>query len=138
MINLLILAYNNLGHDIADAATHILGMELQQLRIIPVSYDDTPGKLEDQLQQVIDDLNTEPGLIILTDIFGATHTNTASKFLVPGKIDLISGLNLPMLLRIINYRHLAFEELVDKAVSGGREGIITQKDSTRSGTRTAE
>ena len=138
MINLLILAYNNLGHDITDAATHILGMELQQLRILPVSYDDTPEKLEDQLKQVIDDLNTEPGLIILTDIFGATHTNTAGKFLVPGKIDLISGLNLPMLLRIINYRHLPFEELVDRAVSGGREGIITQKDSTRSGTRAAE
>ena len=138
MISLLVLAYNNLGHDIADAAAHILGMELQQLRILSVNFDDTPEKLEDQLEQVIDDLNTEHGLIILTDIFGATHTNTAGKFLVPGKIDLISGLNLPMLLRIVNYRHLPFEELVDKAVSGGREGIITQKDSTRSGRRTTE
>jgi len=138
MISLLILAYNNLGHDIADAATHILGMELQQLRIMPVDYNDAPGKLENQLEQIIGDLNTERGLIILTDIFGATHTNIAGKFLVPGKIDLISGLNLPMLLRIINYRDLPFEELVDKAVSGGREGIITQKDSTRSGTRAAK
>lgn len=132
MISLLILAYNNLGYDIADAAAHILGVELQQLNIVSISYDDTPAKLESTLEQIISDMDQDHRIIILTDIYGATHTNIASKYLVPGKIDMVSGLNLPMLLRVMNYRNLPLDELVNKAISGGQEGITTSKDPSQS------
>lgn len=132
MISLLILAYNNLGYDIADAAAHVLGAELQQLNIVSVSYDDTPAKLESTLEQIISDMDQDHRIIILTDIYGATHTNIASKYLVPGKIDMVSGLNLPMLLRVMNYRNLPLDELVNKAISGGQEGITTSKDPSQS------
>jgi len=123
VIRLLIVTYNDFGSHIIDAAAHILGSYPEFLKTQRVGYDDTPEKLEVEIQQKLDQLKNTEGIIILTDVFGATHTNIALKFVSKGNISLVSGLNLPMLLRIMNYRHLDLASLVDKAVKGGQEGI---------------
>ena len=64
------------------------------------------------------------GVLILTDIFGATPANIALKLLEPGRIEGVAGVNLPMLLRALTYREKGMETLLAKAVGGGRDGIL--------------
>ena len=77
------------------------------------------------------------GVLILADIYGSSHTNAACRLLVPGQVELVSGVNLPMLVRVLNYRHLSMGELVRKAQSGGAQGIVcgTPPNRTAEGKR---
>ena len=64
------------------------------------------------------------GVLVLTDIYGATPGNIALKLLVPGRVEGISGVNLPMLVRALTYREQGLALTVEKALSGGTEGVI--------------
>jgi mannose PTS system EIIA component len=61
---------------------------------------------------------------VLTDIYGATPSNIASKLLKPGRVEGLAGVNLPMLIRALTYREAPLEEVLDKALSGAGEGIL--------------
>ena len=67
------------------------------------------------------------GVLLLTDIFGATPANVALKLLQPGRVEGVSGVNLPMLLRALTYRDKDMETLVTKTVAGGRDGVMLMK-----------
>lgn len=123
MIGILTITYQQLGSSIIEAATHIIGQPLHHVAAISVNYDDTPATIDSNIKREIEKLDQGQGVIILTDIYGATHCNTVQRNVVKGKVNMIAGLNLPMLLRTINYRHLAINDLVAKAIDGGREGI---------------
>ena len=69
-------------------------------------------------------LDTGDGVIVFTDIYGATPCNLAFKLLQPGRIEGIAGVNLPMLVRAFTYRTRGMETLIKKAVSGGCEGVL--------------
>ena len=64
------------------------------------------------------------GVLVLADIFGATPSNVAQKLVDGGKSRLITGVNLPMLLRAVSYRHEPLETLVSRAVIGGTQGVM--------------
>jgi PTS system ascorbate-specific IIA component len=68
--------------------------------------------------------DTGEGVLVMTDVFGATPANIALKLLKPGKIEGIAGINLPMLLRALTYRDNDMQTLITKAVSGGRDGVL--------------
>ena len=68
------------------------------------------------------------GVLILTDIWGATPSNIAMKLLVPGKIEGVAGVNLPMLLRALTYRERDMETLLSRAISGGCDGVMRMKN----------
>ena len=80
--------------------------------------------MQECLEQIVRKVEQGDGVLILADVYGATHTNVACRLLVRGRIELITGVNLPMLLRALNYRHLKMDDLIDKALSGGSGGII--------------
>ena len=69
-------------------------------------------------------MDSGEGVLILTDMWGATPSNVAVKLLLPGRVEGVTGVSLPMLLRAITYRNKDLETLVTKAVSGGRDGVI--------------
>ena len=69
-------------------------------------------------------------VLVMTDIYGASPANLALKLLEPGRIEGVAGLNLPMLLRALTYRQQGMEILVQKALSGGREGVINMHRQT--------
>ncbi len=61
---------------------------------------------------------------MLTDIYGASPSNLAAKLLQPGRIEGLAGINLPMLLRAINYRDKGMDALLARATGGGRDGVL--------------
>ena len=76
------------------------------------------------LRFFIQKVDSGEGVLVMTDIFGATPANIAMKLLKPGKIEGIAGVNLPMLLRALTYRDKGMETLLTKAIAGGRDGVI--------------
>ena len=128
MIGLLILAQRDIGKGLILAVEHVLGRRPEQLDAFPVNYDQPPETLMRALRPYVERLDSGDGVIMLADIYGATHINAACRLLQPNRVELIAGVNLPMLIRILNYRTLALPEVVDKALSGGREGIVCGTD----------
>ncbi len=124
MIGLVILAEKNLGAGLMAAAVHTLGKQPAQLVAMDLDYQAPPERISALLRDSLQKVDTGDGALIMADVYGATHTNVACHELVRGRIELITGINLPMLLRVLNYRHLKMDDLIDKALSGGSGGII--------------
>ena len=91
---------------------------------VSISQDCEPDELIADIQIIIDALTENTELLILTDLYGATPCNIAKHFAQHAKINIIAGVNLPMLIRLLNYSNSSSDELLNKAISGGREGIL--------------
>ncbi|MBK7357057.1 PTS fructose transporter subunit IIA [Propionivibrio sp.] len=124
MIGILLITHGTFGESLIQNVCHVLNKRpplLGQLGI--TAQDDLLDVLplaEAKLREV-DDGN---GVLIMTDILGATPSNLGLKLLVPGWIEGVAGVNLPMLLRALTYRNLGMNTLMQKAVSGGRDGVV--------------
>jgi PTS system ascorbate-specific IIA component len=124
MIGLLILAQEDFGKGLLHSVEHVLGILPAQLEAIPVDYLKAPEQMAQALRPYIERLDRGQGVLILADVYGASHTNAACRLLSKNHVELISGVNLPMLIRVLNYRNLSLEELIGKALNGGVEGIM--------------
>ena len=123
MVGLLIITHNNVGGALFDAAISVLGNCPLPYEILPVSQNCDPEERLEKAQLHLNTLNQSDGVLVVTDMFGSTPSNIATK-LAADNVKIITGLNLPMLIRIMNYPELSLEKLVNKAVSGGQNGVI--------------
>lgn len=124
MVGLLIITHNNVGGALFDAATSVLGNCPMPYKILPVSQNCDPEERFQQAQSDLNELNSSDGVLVITDMYGSTPSNIATK-LASDNVIIITGINLPMLVRIMNYPNLSLDILADKAVSGGQNGVIT-------------
>ncbi|UCH53359.1 MAG: PTS fructose transporter subunit IIA [Pseudomonadota bacterium] len=124
MIGLLILAHNDLASALIDAAAHTYGKRPPQLEAVGVTYRLSPEHIRARIAEQLRHVDSGAGVLILTDIYGATHTNVACTLLARGRYEMVTGVNLPMLLKALNYRDVSMDELIDKALSGGCGGIV--------------
>lgn len=124
-VGLLIVTHNEIGADILATARDILGQTLPMpAQVIQVEPDsDYESKLA-LVERSISELDNGDGVLILTDIFGATPCNIALKAAKGQHTAVISGINLPMIVRVLNYHALDLEQIVAKATSAGHDGII--------------
>ena len=124
MIGILIVSHGTLGESLIHCASHVLGKRPLLLRQLGVTVHDDPEAIQPQARDLIRFLDQGEGVLILTDLFGATPSNIACKLLYPGHIEGVAGVNLPMLLRALNYRpQMALPVLIEKVLSGGIEGV---------------
>jgi mannose PTS system EIIA component len=124
MIGILIIAHGSLGKSLMHCATHVMGGKPAQLDYLEVSTNDDPSKLMPKAQKLVTQLNAGEGVLILSDIYGATPCNMVTKLVNQEGVAGVAGVNLPMLVRVLNYRQEALEVCVEKAISGGREGVV--------------
>lgn len=124
MIGILIIAHGKLGESLIDCASHVMGSMPPRLGYLAVQNYDDPSVLIARAQQVIAELNDGDGIIILSDIYGATPCNVVTKLIRADMVEGVAGVNLPMLVRTLTYRDEPLKILVQKAVSGGREGVV--------------
>jgi len=124
MIGILIIAHGGLGESLIHCVTHVLGKQPPQLAHFSVGTNDDPSDLLPQAQQLMNTLNTGSGVLILSDMYGASPCNLVAKLLAPGTIEGVAGVNLPMLVRVLNYRDKPIKTCLEKAVSGGRDGVV--------------
>jgi len=123
MVGLLIITHNNVGGALFDAALSVVGNCPLPYEILPVTQNSAPEERIKKAQKYLETLNQKDGVLVVTDMYGSTPSNIATK-LAADNVTIITGLNLPMLLRIMNYPNLPLDELADKALSGGQAGVI--------------
>lgn len=124
MIGLLILGQKDFAAGLIASAAHTFGARPPALEAAGVDFTQAPEAVAAMIAQQVERLDRGDGVLILADVYGTTHTNLACRLLQRGRIELISGVNLPMLLRVLNYRHQGMDDLIDRALSGGCGGVV--------------
>lgn len=124
MIGILIIAHGSLGESLIHCASHVMGKMPLQLEHLAVTTQDDPNTLLPKALALLEKLNTGQGVLILSDIYGATPCNMVTKLLTPSVVEGVAGVNLPMLVRVLNYRNETLETCIGKAITGGREGVV--------------
>ena len=127
MIGILLITHGALGEALIQCACHVMNRRPLQLMQLGMAGQDDPLDALPLARRLLDITDTGDGVLILTDILGATPANAAAKLLEPGRIEGVAGVNLPMLLRVITYRERSMDVLVKKAVAGACEGVAHMK-----------
>jgi PTS system ascorbate-specific IIA component len=124
MIGVLIVSHGTLGESLVHCAAHVMGGEVPGLEQVNVTARDDPNAVLPNIRERVRRLDDGNGVLILSDIYGATPSNIVCRLLEPGRVEGISGVNLPMLIRALTYRNEPLPVMVEKALSGGHEGIL--------------
>jgi len=126
-VALLIITHNQIGQELISTASSILGNNTPPIHFISIPADLNPGDLggyADRIRDTIVDLNSQQKVLILTDIYGATPNNLARYFTNDLNAVVLSGVNLPMLLRVLNYAEQDLDQLVVTAIEGAKKGVV--------------
>ena len=123
MVGILIVSHGAFGESLIHCASHVLGKRPLYLRQLGVTVHDDPDAILPVAQDLIRFLDQGGGVLVLTDIYGATPSNIAARILEPGRVEGIAGVNLPMLIRALTYRDEPLEVVIAKALTGGQDGL---------------
>ena len=124
MIGILLITHGTLGESLIHTAIHVLNKRPPRLKQLGVTAQDDPLILLPQARAMVKELDQGDGVLIMTDMFGSSPSNLSAKLIVPGKVDAVAGVSLPMLIRALTYREKSLEVMVTKAISGGCEGVM--------------
>ena len=124
MVGILLVTHNGLGDSLVDCVRHVTGKIPTQLKTLSVLADDDPQAKEAEALALIKQLDTGEGVLLLTDIFGATPSNIARRLCQPGQVEGVAGVNLPMLLRVACGPQVPLDLMAQRALQGGQECIV--------------
>ncbi len=125
-VGLLLITHNDLGSTLLETTTKMLGSCPLLVETLAVTERTDLDLLRAQSRRMLEDLcwRTQ-GVLVLTDMFGSTPANIATGLQQEGAVAVVAGVNLPMLVRVLNYPQLDLQALIEKAISGGRGGVIS-------------
>jgi PTS system ascorbate-specific IIA component len=124
MVGILIIAHGTLGESLIHCASHVLNKRPPRARQLGITAQDDPVLLVPQARALVKELDDGSGVLLLSDMYGGSPSNIAAKLLIPGRVEGVAGVNLPMLIRVLTYRDRPLATVVMKAVSGGCEGVL--------------
>jgi PTS system ascorbate-specific IIA component len=124
MIGVLVISHGAIGETLLASAEQILGAQQAQVATLGVSRADDPDKVLARARGLAARLDSGAGVLVLTDMFGATPCNVASRLLADGHVEGVSGVSLPMLVRVLSGRNGSLPAAVQRALSGGAEGVV--------------
>lgn len=123
-VGILIITHEGIAKAILETATNILGKCPLPVDVLPAARDCDTEALRRQVKEKVDALDQGAGVLVLLDIYGSTPSNVTCSVVDSERVRVISGINLPMMVRIFNYPELKLADLAEKAVSGGRDGVF--------------
>ena len=124
-VGILLLTHGRLGEALVECARHVLGGKVpEQVAILSAGQDEPVDEVEARARQLLANLDQGGGVLVLTDLLGATPARVAARLIEPGKVEALSGVSLPMVLRAINYRNRLLSALVKKALLAGTECTV--------------
>lgn len=124
MIGILLITHDTLGEALLQCACHVLNKRPAQVLQLGVAAGDDPNDLLPLAKKLLKLVDSGEGVLVLTDIYGASPANLAGKLLQPGKVEGLAGVSLPMLLRALSYRDKGMETLLARATGGARDGVL--------------
>lgn len=133
MIGLLIVTHGPLAQDLVAATQKIVG-ETPRMEAIALGWDEDQSHARKRIEEAIERNQQGQGILILTDLFGGTASNLSFALSQPGKVDVVTGVNLPMLLKFTNLRGMdRLDEVAQKLRDEGRKAIYTASEVLKSG-----
>ena len=123
-VGLLLVTHEGVGQALLANAERMLGGQPLATRVVEAGEDTDLDALVAAAEAAREVLDTGAGVLVLTDLYGATPSNAARRLAVRPGCRVVAGLSLPMLVRVLNYPNLPLEELAQKALSGGRDGVL--------------
>lgn len=122
-VGLLLITHNALGSYLLNTAASILGHNPAHALAIDVPGDCDPDRVLERAATLCQELDQGDGVLILTDLYGSTPSNIAARLLEKHNVLIVSGVNVPMLIRVLNYPAASLDELGRKAISGACDGV---------------
>ena len=128
MVGVLVVTHGNLATELVRAARRIVGQR-EELEALVIDWDDEVTEAGEAIRQAIQRMNRGQGVLILTDMFGGTPTNISLSFLKEGEVEIITGVNLPMLIKFCNLRERDNLESVARSIQEqGRKSVYIASD----------
>lgn len=104
MIGIVVVTHRQLGDALIDASTFVLGSAPEAVVAVSIDLKESADALRKQIQNAVKTVDGDAGVLILTDMFGGTPSNLSYSFLEEGRIEVLSGANLPILIKAISAR----------------------------------
>ena|SRR5690606_22132754 len=124
-VGILLLTHEGIGSAILGVAAHLLNPLPLRVEALEVAFDGDPDALLPLGSAAMRRVDDGGGVLLLTDVYGATPSNLAASLARLGtRVHRVSGLSLPMLLRVLNYAELGLDELPAVAAAGARNGVL--------------
>jgi mannose PTS system EIIA component len=130
-VGLLLITHNDIGAQLLATATRMLGRCPLDADCLRVGDDDDLSKMYATAQTLAEELDHGDGLLVLTDLYGSTPANIAHTLADREGVRVLAGINLPMLVRVLNYANLGLAAVTEKALSGGRDGVLPCRPGER-------
>jgi len=124
-VGILLITHGNIGAVLLQNAIEVLGVCPLQTTTLSAPADCDPDRVLKEAGEAANRLDTGDGVLVLTDLYGSTPSNIACRLHKQHTVRVVSGVNLPMLIRVLNYPGMSLDELTHKAVTGGRDGVLT-------------
>tara|TARA_B100001996_G_scaffold318667_1_gene262292 strand:+ start:794 stop:1210 length:417 start_codon:yes stop_codon:yes gene_type:complete len=123
LIGLIIITHGNLALELKSSLEHIIGPQ-QNIETICIGYDDDIEKRKDEIKELINEVNQDNGVILLTDMFGNTPSNLLISLIKKDKIEMVGGVNLPLLVKLGSIREeMDLKSAIEEAVKAGHKYI---------------
>jgi PTS system ascorbate-specific IIA component len=123
-VGLLLITHQGVGAALLNAACRLVGGCPLPAATLDIALDSDPIRMKLEAELRADELDQGEGVLVLTDLYGATPCNIACRLSAHSGRRVVAGLNLPMLMRVLNYTRLPLAELAAKAESGARDGVV--------------
>jgi PTS system mannose-specific IIA component len=124
MVGILLLTHAPLGQAFIAAVAHVFRGTTERFEAIDVTADQDIGEVHDLARDAIARLDEGNGVLVITDIKGGTPSNCCNSLTIPGEVEVIAGISLPMLLRAITYRRDTLDVVVEMALAGAQSGAV--------------
>jgi len=126
-VGILIITHNGIGASIYGTSNFMIKNTPLTVKLLSASRESDPDELLESATLLLGELDQGDGVLVLTDLFGSTPSNIAHRLHEYANVNIVTGLNLSMLIRIFNYPHLKLDEMTEKAYSGGIDGITIDR-----------
>jgi PTS system mannose-specific IIA component len=128
MIGALVVTHGHLGQELVAAAEMIVG-EISHIRAVSIGWHDDVNDARNDIEKRIAEVEDGSGVLLLTDMFGGTPSNIALSFHDPGKVDVVTGVNLPMIIKIAGQKEGdTLDSLARTVRDQGRSSISMASD----------
>jgi|TARA_B110000967_G_C18857027_1_gene547833 PTS system mannose-specific IIA component len=124
MIGILLVTHSEIGKSFIDCAAHILGKSITLLECIPIEPKTDLNECKKFIEIEIKNLDIGSGVLIITDIYGATPSNILKQYTTQSNIEVVTGLNLPMLIQAITNRDGTLSHVTNICMQSAEDGII--------------
>lgn len=128
MVGVLVVTHGCLATELVKAARRIVG-DVEEIQAVVIDWDDDVTVAGGVIREAIKKLDRGKGVLVLTDMFGGTPTNISLSFLHEGKVEIITGVNLPMLIKFCNLKERGDLHVVAESIKEqGQKGIYIASD----------